>query len=159
MTAADLQQVEAIAERVHPLYPESGAVPAERLRLFPAGCLMAEEAGGAALGYLLSHPWLIGRAPALDSLLDTLPERADCLYLHDVALLPEARGSGLGAQAVGRLLDLARARGLAAIALVAVSGTGPYWSRHGFHPHPPGPELRAKLASYGEGAAYLVRGA
>ena len=57
------------------------------------------------LGYAVSHPGRLGRPPALDSRLGELPSDADCLYLHDVALLPEARGLGLGES----LVDLLRA--------------------------------------------------
>ena len=69
MTAGDLPLVERIAEVVHPDYPESGDVPAERLSLFPAGCLIAENGQGDVLGYAVSHPGRLGRPPALDSLL------------------------------------------------------------------------------------------
>ncbi|BBK34698.1 N-acetyltransferase GCN5 [Allostella humosa] len=156
MLAADLPAVERIGEIVHPAYPEAAAVPAERLSLFPAGCFIAE--GPEILGYAVSHPGILGVPPVLDSLLGGLPAVADCLYLHDVALLPAARGRGLGRMLVDRLLGLAAARSLPCLALVAVNRSVPYWTRLGFQP-PEGASdrLRAKLASYGGDAAYLVR--
>ena len=60
MRAANLAAVERIAEIVHPAYPESEEVPAERLTLFPAGCLIAEGAlaknlfaGGTPFGLMV----------------------------------------------------------------------------------------------------------
>lgn len=156
MIPADLPAVEAAGEIVHPLYPESPEVPAERLALYPAGCLVAER-DGQLLGYAVSHPALLGRPPALDSLLGRLPERPDCLYLHDIALLPAARGLGLGAALVARLLRLAKAQGLPLLALTAVNNSAGYWQRQGFVPHEADAVLAAKLASYGEDALYLVR--
>lgn len=157
MAAGDLPAVGRIADAVHPRYPESPAVPAERLALFPAGCLLAEGEGGRALGYCVSHPGTLGRPPALDSLLGALPAAPDCLYLHDLALLPEARGLGLGAAAADLLAGVAAARGLGRIALVAVNGSAPWWRRLGFEPHPGDDALAAKLATYDADAAYLVR--
>ncbi|MFX9570760.1 GNAT family N-acetyltransferase, partial [Acinetobacter baumannii] len=66
----------------------------ERLALFPAGSLIADR-GGQPIGYAVAHPWLRGQPPALDSLLGAIPPGADCLYLHDVAILPAARGQKL----------------------------------------------------------------
>lgn len=156
MTGDDLDAVNAIADIVHPGYPEPPEVPAERLALFPQGCFLAEGAEGRAIGYAVGHPGLLGRPPALASLLGRLPEGADCLYLHDVALLAEARGGGLGAELVRRLHGLARRCGFGHLALTAVGGSVPYWRRHGFSPVAGDAALAAKLASYGGDAAYMV---
>jgi GNAT superfamily N-acetyltransferase len=156
MIPADLPAVQAAGEIVHPLYPESPAVAAERLILYPAGCLVAER-DGQLLGYAVSHPALLGRPPALDSLLGNLPEKPDCLYLHDIALLPAARGLGLGASLVARLLALAKSEGLPRLTLTAVNNSAGYWQRQGFTPYQGDATLAAKLASYGEDALYLVR--
>jgi GNAT superfamily N-acetyltransferase len=155
---ADLAAVAAIGAVVHAAYPERPEVAAERLRLFPAGCRAATDAAGAVLGYALAHPWRLGAPPALDTLLGRLPEPADCLYLHDVALVPSARGAGLGAALVPLLRRVAAAHGLARLALVAVHGSAPWWARFGFAPSPSG-EHSAGLASYGATAAYLVASA
>ncbi|MBU0725190.1 MAG: GNAT family N-acetyltransferase [Alphaproteobacteria bacterium] len=156
MARSDLPAVLAVAEIVHPLYPESPAVAIERLALYPAGCLVAER-GGGLLGYAVSHPGVLGRPPALDVLLGTLPGEADCLYLHDIALLPEAHGKGHGKALVARLAALARKEGFARLALTAVNNSAGYWARHGFQPYAGDAALAAKLASYGEDALYLVR--
>lgn len=157
MASSDLASVDAVAEIVHPLYPESREVAAERLALYPAGCLVAVE-GGRLVGYAIGHPGVLGRPPALDTLLGTLPAEADCLYLHDVALLPDVHGKGHGKALIARLESLARSAGLARLALTAVNNSAGYWARHGFAPYKAGDaDLAAKMASYGEDALYLLR--
>lgn len=125
MTASDLPEVSRIAGLVHPDFPEDDAVFAERLALFPAGCLVLP-----AGGYLLAHPWTRGCPPALNSRLGALPARPDTLYLHDIALLPAARGRGAGEAALRRVEALARPFG--EVSLVAVGGSAGFWGRMGF---------------------------
>lgn len=103
MAAADLAAAERIAARVHPDYPEDAAVFAERLSLFPEGCLVLVSPSGELGGYVIAHPWRLGQPPALNSLLGALPAAADTLYIHDIALLPERRGGGAAGRALERL--------------------------------------------------------
>ncbi len=158
MTAADLPEVSRIGAFVHPAFPESDAVFDERFRLFPEGCRVAQAPEGVTIGYAVAHPARLFEPPALDTLLRQLPAEANCLYVHDVALLPAARGGGLGRSIVGELMALARRSGLHCLALTAVNGSAAWWQRRGFlrlQPEPP--ELIGKLSSYGADAAYLVR--
>ncbi|PZO00760.1 MAG: GNAT family N-acetyltransferase [Hyphomicrobiales bacterium] len=155
MTATDLPAVMAIAAVVHPDYPEDEAVFAERLRLFPEGCLVL-EGGGHLHGYVVSHPWSRAAPPALNSLLDELPGHATCFYIHDLALLPAARGSGAGRAIVARLAEIAARCGLPCLALVAIDGSPGFWQRHGFRVLHDG-ALAAKLASYDDAARYMER--
>lgn len=150
MIAADLAAVIAIAEIVHVDYPESPEVFANRLALFPAGCFMAVE-DGRVLGYGISHPGLVGDPPPLDTVLAALPGAADCLYVHDVALLGEARGRRLGAALAAELDGVARGHGFDRIALTAVNKSDGFWEGLGFLPVP-----CAKLDSYGD-ATYRVK--
>lgn len=158
MRAGDLDWVMSVAEVVHAGFFERREVFAERLALYPAGCVVAQGEGGAFGGYAFMHPARLGAPPALDSLLQQLDPAADCLYLHDVALLPAVRGAGLG-RALMQLLDgLMRRDGHAQAALVAVHGSAPYWRACGFEEMMPSPAaLREKLASYDAQAKYLVR--
>ena len=156
MAPGDLAAVASIARRIHAAHPERDEIFAERLALFAPGCLTLWRAG-AIQGYAIAHPWHRAAPPALDTLLGALPAGPDCLYLHDIALLPAARGAG----ASGRLLDLldaiARAARLERIALISIPGTAGFWRRQGFVPVAR-PELAAKLASYGAGAQVMERG-
>lgn len=155
MTERDLAAVERIARKVHPAYPEDVAVPAERLRLWPEGCLVLEREG-AILGYAVTHPWHARRPPALDMLLGALPLRPDTYYVHDVALLPAARGQGAAGRLVALLERIARTAGLDQMALIAVNGSVPFWQRQGFAVVDL-PVLAGKLASYDAAARYMER--
>ncbi|CAO3420156.1 GNAT family N-acetyltransferase [Azospirillum doebereinerae] len=156
MTGADLDAVLAVADVVHPDYPEDRAVFAERLALFPEGCRLAER-DGRALGYGVMHPGVLGVPPPLDAPLGALPAAADCLYLHDIALLPDTRGLGLGAAVLGYAHALAARQGYRVLALTSTPGALGYWARSGFAPYAEiGPALAAKLASYGAGMSYMT---
>lgn len=155
MTATDLPAVMAVAGVVHPGYPEDAAVFAERLRLFPDGCLVLEGRDGLR-GYVVSHPWHRAAPPALNSLLGGLPVQAGSFYIHDLALLPSARGSGAGGAIVASLVRVAAQGGLPCLSLVAIDGSSGFWGRQGFHElHDPA--LAAKLASYDDAARYMER--
>jgi GNAT superfamily N-acetyltransferase len=156
MTMDDLAAVEAIAAEVHPAFPEDAEVFAERLALYPEGARMLEQDGVAA-GYLFSHPWTYRVLPPLNALLGALPEMADTYYVHDLALVPAARGSGAASLVVHDLVEHARDRGFASMSLVAVNGSIPFWLRHGFTVSE-APELAYKLKSYEEAARLMVRG-
>ncbi|WP_207546457.1 GNAT family N-acetyltransferase [Methylobacterium indicum] len=152
MRPADLSAAAAVAARVHPGYPEEDGVMAERLRLCPGGCLTLVGPGEALAGYAVGHPWRSGSVPDLDTLLGALPERADAWCIHDVALLPEARGQGAAAAVVGLMLAQAARHGLPEVVLVAVGDAAGFWRRHGFRPlAAPAP------AGYGAGAALMAR--
>lgn len=154
MRADDLPAVVAIAARVHPAYPEEGAVFAERLRLYPAGCRILDF-GGRAAGYAIGHPWAYGPPPRLNSLLGALPTDPTTLFLHDVALLPDARGTGAACRLLGHLAELARAEGLLDLTLVAVNDSAAFWARRGFQAVQD-PALERDLRGY-DPAALLMR--
>ena len=97
-----------------------------------------------------------GTLPALNMLLGAIPEAADTYYLHDLALLPAARGTGAAAMIVGDILRHARARGFAHASLVAVNGSLPFWYKHGFRVVD-APGLSGKLESYEAAARLMVK--
>lgn len=155
MTAIDLPAVLAVAAVVHPGYPEDEAVFAERLRLFPDGCRVLAGNDGLR-GYVVSHPWHRAAPPALNSLLGGLPAQAGSFYIHDLALLPAARGSGAGRAVTERLVQIAAKEGLPCLSLVAIDGSSGFWRHQGFRElHDPA--LAAKLASYDDAARYMER--
>lgn len=156
MTVNDIDAVVAIADAVHPGFPEDRQVLAERLALHPGGCLvLRDEMDGAILGYLLSHPWSSQSVPPLNKLIGRLPD-PQIYYIHDIALLLAGRGMQAGDRAVELVEAEAKALGLKRIALVAVNNSTGFWLRHGFLQEQ-GPKWSAKLASYGPDAAYMIK--
>jgi GNAT superfamily N-acetyltransferase len=154
--AEDIEAISAIAAQIHPDLPERPEVLSEKMRLYPDGCRVL-AAGNEIAGYGLAHPWIQQHIPPLDGFLDRLPDAADCLYLHDVAVLPDFRG-GVARDYVATIEELARSSGIATLALVSVYATRPLWERLGFHPVAPDAALRDKLSSYGASATYMLRG-
>lgn len=158
LSTDDLQRVEAIAAQVHPALAERREVFAEKLALFPRGCFsftMHGEMQGEMQGYAFAHPWRLFDIPALDALLGAIPTAADCLYLHDIAILPSARGHKAAPMLVALLRGGAEAQVLSALACVSVYGTDGMWTRLGFTEQRD-PALEDKLRAYGAGAKYMI---
>ena len=131
MRTDDLPAVAAISAAVHGDFAETLATYEERLALYRAGCITLEE-NGAPVGFLISHPWHAGQSPALNQQLGAIPHENADHYLHDIALLPQTRGSGAGKAALAFVIAHARARGFERVTLVAVNGADRFWSAQGF---------------------------
>jgi len=157
MRESDLRAVQAVAEVVHPAYPEDAAIFAERLRLYGGGCLVFEDSASREIAaYVVSHPWRANDPPALNEPLGALPREAGTYYIHDLALLPWARGLGIASATVDRLVAVARTAGLPTVSLIAVNGSTGFWRRHGFE-EAASAGLRQKLRSYDAAAQFMVR--
>ena len=130
MTEADLDAVERIAGIVHPEFFERREVLAEKQRIYPEGAWICEQDGRTG-GYFLTHPWHADAIPPLDVMLGAVP-KSGTYYLHDLALLPEARGRGAARAAVGLALDHATGVGYQTATLVAVNNSIAFWERQGF---------------------------
>ncbi|SFM76135.1 Predicted N-acetyltransferase YhbS [Marinobacter zhejiangensis] len=155
MRRSDLSNVLDIQSKCYTeLEPESEASFDTKLRLSPTTCFVACDEG-TVVGYLIAIPWVFANPPALDAVDIDAPLAADCLYLHDLAVAPEARNSGAGRALVDQFFPLLKALQLERACLVAVQSSAPYWRRHGFQTVSETPSLAAKLASYGSGAQYM----
>ncbi len=173
LNLSDLEAVSQIAGMVHPSLPERPEVFAEKVRLFPEGSRKLVW-GGAILGYAIAHPWELYSIPPLDDFLGALPPRPECIFIHDIAVLAEARGKGAAQTYLEQLNSLAGTLSMGLLALVSVYGTEVLWRRFGFQVRrapfereasvqgsagasPPSCEaLRRKLLSYGPTAQYMV---
>ncbi|MBU1385475.1 MAG: GNAT family N-acetyltransferase [Alphaproteobacteria bacterium] len=156
MRAGDLDAVAEIAGLSFPDHFEGRDCFENRLALHPEGCFVLAGRDGAAKGYLVAYPWREGHAPALNTLIETIPADADVLYLHDLALHPDARGGGWTGSIIEELARSAKAAGWPAVALVAVNDAAPFWEGRGFTVVET-PEMAAKLAGYGPDARYMIR--
>lgn len=157
MNVDDLPEVEQVMLDTYPHLPEETAAFLERIRLFPQGCRVLRHLNSNRVhGYVISHPWAQYDIPPLASLLGALPTKAEVFYIHDIALLPEARGCGAAREILSDISQLARSLYINRFALVALASAKDFWSSRGFREiHREA--LKEKLTSYGRGAAYMQR--
>lgn len=157
MTIADMADVDCIQRQCYTgLEPESVRSLAAKLNASPASCFVAESLGQLA-AYVIAVPAVAGQVPALNADYYVLPEQPDCLYLHDLAVSPAARGTGAGTLLVKQVLQAAASAGFTQMALIAVQGSVSYWQRYGFEVCEAGVELQVKLRSYGDDVHYMQR--
>ena len=161
MTLADLDAVLALQQRCYGVSLLEGREAFAAKLAATAGldsCWMARQ-GDEPLAYAVSLPVCEATLPALNAPRCERSASPTLLYLHDMAVAPEARSLGLAGRLLAQLQQRARALGLAHLGLVAVQGSVPYWQRHGFaEPAHLPPALAAKLASFGPEARFLWRG-
>ncbi len=150
----DVARISIIESQAHRLEPERPEVFEEKLRLFGAGCMVLTR-DGTIVGYGVAHPWLLDDVPALNSFLGALPSEPQCIFIHDVALLPEARACGAGRAFVQHVSRIAAAMRLPNLALVSVYDTHHLWGRYGFEIRET-EAIRGKMGQYGSTARYMV---
>lgn len=131
-------------------YQESAGVLGRKLQLAPEGCWLA-EAGGEGVGYVLAHPWSDG-APPLHAEVERLPVGAEHGFVHDLAVSPCARGTGVGGRLLARVADWSHAAGHRGLRLVALADAVAFWRRLGFSGIP----FRLP-EGYGAGAVLMQR--
>ena len=135
---------------------EDVSILRRRCELFAEGC-WAIKADGEVVGYVVSNPWTLACPPMLGTYIERLPEKPDCVYLHDIAIHPRMGGRGLGGRAVAEFKQFVREAGYARISLVAVMDSRGFWEKQGFTEAPLNAEDRESLAEhYGPGACYMT---
>ncbi|MCK6395137.1 GNAT family N-acetyltransferase [Zoogloea sp.] len=154
---ADLPAILHIQARCYSaIVPESAASMGAKLAAAPDTCFVACR-GEQIVAYLLALPWRFDAPPCLDATECHLPGQPDTLYLHDLAVDPAARGSGAADSLVQAFLSALARLPLPRASLIAIQGSAPWWARHGFARVPVDEALAARLAGYGEDAAYMAR--
>lgn len=156
MEVSDLASVSAMASTIHTDFFEADTVYQERLELYPNGCHVLQASDGSLIGYAITHPWRLYTMPALNSLLEELPDEPTTYYLHDIALMPQSRGTGAAREIVSILADHAQNSNFATMSLIAVNGSTGFWQKQGFLPDDR-PELEVKLRTYSDDARFMVR--
>jgi GNAT superfamily N-acetyltransferase len=154
--ASDLAEIGRLARQLHPGYPERPETFAEKRRLSPSTHFVVSRGGTELAGYACAFPWSARDIPPLDTLLEELPAAPEVLYIHDVALLAEARGKRLTEVLLAKLVAAAASHGLQALALTAVGGAERVWRRHGFLPESADMKMRTQLRAYAP-AIYMMR--
>jgi ribosomal protein S18 acetylase RimI-like enzyme len=156
MEVSDLASVIDMAAVIHTDFYEDDIVYHERLSLYGTGCFVLESAEHKLFGYAITHPWRLYAMPALNSTLGQLPDDPTTYYLHDIALMPEARGSGAASKIVSILAGHAVESGFVTMSLVAVNGSSGFWQKQGFEIVDQ-PALEAKLKTYSDDACFMLR--
>lgn len=135
---------------------ESGEVILARQASAPAFAWVAELDGEIG-AYLMAYPSHLGKVTPLGAEFAPVHE-ADCLYLHDLAVVPHWSGNGVGAQLVKHALATGVRHSLRQTALVCVQAARPFWQKLDFADFSglTAPALEA-LASYPGHARYMVR--
>lgn len=151
----NIGRVSEIADEIHADLPERQEVLEEKIRLYPSGCWKRLSPSGKIVGYGIAHAWTLHIIPPLDAFLGALPQSPDCLYVHDVALLPEARGRNAGLDYMNILKKAAAQSGILNLACVSVYGADRLWSRMGFQ-CVNGKSINEKIAGYGSSAKYMI---
>ena len=123
MTLSDLDSVNSIASTIWGAdFYESPEVFEQKFKCYPQGCWMYNTDA-----YIFSHPAVLDSPPGLNELLPKFTP--DCYHLHDIALLPRVRGSGIATRIVKQLI---KNNPYPCMTLVAVDGTEKYWESFGF---------------------------
>lgn len=151
LQSSDLPAVLRLQARAYPpAYHEGVEVFASRLAQAPGGCWFAER-GGQAAGYVIAHRWAARQLPDLHTPL-AIPREgaAQVVFLHDMAICPQARGSGLAQALFRKVCAWALREELPEIVLVSLADARGFWQRLGFVADP-----QALPAAYGEGACCM----
>ncbi|NKI69667.1 GNAT family N-acetyltransferase [Collimonas pratensis] len=133
MLESDIPAVMRIqAECYPPAMLESEEVFRARLALTPATCWIWAPAPDSAAAYLFSYPSNKDAITPLGSPFK-LASAPDCLYLHDLAVAPGARGQRAANLLVAAALGHARAANLGWSALVSVQQSQAFWGSLGYN--------------------------
>ncbi|MFN3607447.1 MAG: GNAT family N-acetyltransferase [Hyphomonas sp.] len=136
---------------------ESPEVFADRLARFGAHYRVAFM-GNRMVGYMISFPWKLGDAPVNNQKFPVELPEPDCFYIHDIAVLPDARGTGISRALLDDAYTQAHALGFDAVSLVAVGQSGSFWDKAGFVPYAlVGPGKLGRIVEiYGPGARLMA---
>ncbi len=123
----------------------------------PAQCSLVAVRKNVVLAYLAAYVSTLGSVTPLHGEFAVYPQ-ADTLYLHDMAVSPNAAGLGLATALFTKMWQNARAWSPRFSALVSVQGSQNYWRRKGYDSHTDlSPANRKTLEGYGDDADYMVR--
>lgn len=157
LSRLDLKHVSLIQQACYSgRFIEPAGSFAAKLSAAPDFCFLAVR-NEAPVGYVVALPWVSGDIPDLGGLEYAVPERADRVYIHDVAVIPTARQAGVARELLDAVLIAARLAGYRGAFLVAIKGASSYWERHGFQAVQVDGRLKQSLSAYGEGAVYMMK--
>lgn len=134
---------------------EAPALLAARLASAPE-CAWVAVQNGQVLAYLAAYPSIRAKISALGQDFQ-IAQRANALYLHDMAVATEHKGRGLARAILEFALAYARKQGWQHACLVSVQNTRSYWQSLGFMELTElDTEQKATLATYTGTAHYML---
>lgn len=158
--ASDLNAILEVQKACYyDIEPESAQSMRTKILGSPSTCFVCarenaqgqEEVGG----YLLALPIERTQLPPLNAPVYKQPVSPDCLYLHDMAVSPAWRGSGVASALLEAFERVFNAHDFKSAALVAIQGSSSFWQKQGFSAVQGNATLQRKLMSYGETALYM----
>lgn len=152
---SDLAEILALQKLCyHEIEPESAQSMLSKILISPQTCVTVRFYHQLQ-AYLLSLPAQLQHPPSLNEETTHLPTHANCLYLHDLAIHPQAQGTGLGQKLVRKFFQIAKEQKFKAACLIAIQNSVPFWQKQGFIIKIPSHALQEKLKTYGENATYM----
>jgi len=157
MRAVDLDAVLAVQLACYGAgFVEDGGLIARRLAAAPHTGWVVEYKGRVQ-AYLVGYPSTVGKLTPLHGEFEVAAE-ADSLYLHDLAVHPDASGLGLGPRLVRHAWAYAAGAGWLHSTLVSVQSSVGFWERQGYAPaQPANAGQQARLATYPGDSVYMSR--
>ena len=101
MLIEDIPCVYNIAKDIWTTHKESQLIYENKFCSFPEGCYVYDDNG--IKGYIISHPYNISSPPKINTLLTQV--EVNCLFIHDIVIVTEYRGRGIGNEIINKLLD------------------------------------------------------
>lgn len=152
----DLPAIMRLQAEAYPELAESISAIRSRIEKAAQWCWVA-EGGDEVCAYLLAHPWQQVQPPVWNEPLPRLPAHGARFYIHDLALGPAARGSGLARTLITTTLAQAKRAGFHEVRLIAVQDSAGFWHGQGFHVQTVTPAMQDTLKSYGADAHLMQR--
>ena len=124
MLIEDVPQVHNIAKDIWTIHKESRIIYENKFCSFPEGCYVYDDNG--IKGYVISHPYNISSPPKINTFLTNV--EINCLFIHDIVIVTEYRGRGIGNEIINKILD-----NNPIVSLVASDNkTKDFWIGYGF---------------------------
>jgi ribosomal protein S18 acetylase RimI-like enzyme len=119
-----------------------------KIEKFPQGCFCC-EIEGRPVGYGISHPWRedLGIVKLNDEKF-TVPKDPDIYYIHDIAVIRDFRGKGIGSNLMTKCIETGKNLDFNKFKLVSVLNSHFLWQKFGF-------KIKEKII-YGQTDAYIM---
>ena len=131
LTKKHLAEVKSVSNLCfQTVYQEEKFVYESIVEVFPDGAYGA-FCDGKLVGYIFFHPYRHSEAKPLNSML-TLNGDENCMYLHEIAVLPEYRSYHIPTRLLSVFDNVSQTHNLTNQSLVSVQNSVGFWEKKGF---------------------------